>query len=182
MVALGLVRRKRFKEMPPRVELELTGAGYELVPIAKELARWGMQHLWSPPQERELVDLDALLRQLPALLEAETGLPDGSLEALVTDSDPPLRCVYRVEDGRLRMDESARSARQAPATSTHAASNVAPAVASIVGAQKTWIAALGGPGDQKALCIGGDVTLAQRIFDALPGSSTGVCHNGGRAR
>ncbi len=44
MVALGLLLRKRFKEMPPRVELALTPAGRELLPIARALARWGTKH------------------------------------------------------------------------------------------------------------------------------------------
>jgi DNA-binding HxlR family transcriptional regulator len=49
MVGLGLVTRTRFKEKPPRVELELTDAGRELVPIAEALARWGMRHADDPP-------------------------------------------------------------------------------------------------------------------------------------
>jgi DNA-binding HxlR family transcriptional regulator len=49
MVGLGLVTRTRFKEKPPRVELELTEAGRELIPIAEELARWGMRHVDALP-------------------------------------------------------------------------------------------------------------------------------------
>jgi DNA-binding HxlR family transcriptional regulator len=45
MVALGLLLRKRYKEMPPRVELALTDAGHELLPIADALARWGTKHM-----------------------------------------------------------------------------------------------------------------------------------------
>jgi DNA-binding HxlR family transcriptional regulator len=41
MTALGLLLRRRFKEMPPRVEVVLTAAGRELLPIANALARWG---------------------------------------------------------------------------------------------------------------------------------------------
>jgi DNA-binding HxlR family transcriptional regulator len=44
MVALGLLLRRRFKEMPPRVEVALTEAGRELLPIARALARWGDKH------------------------------------------------------------------------------------------------------------------------------------------
>lgn len=44
MVSLGLLLRRRFKEMPPRVELALTDAGQELLPIARSLARWGAKH------------------------------------------------------------------------------------------------------------------------------------------
>jgi DNA-binding HxlR family transcriptional regulator len=45
MVTLGLLLRNRFKEMPPRVELALTEAGRELLPIARALARWGVKHM-----------------------------------------------------------------------------------------------------------------------------------------
>jgi DNA-binding HxlR family transcriptional regulator len=44
MVALGLLLRRRFKEMPPRVELALTEVGRELLPAARALARWGAKH------------------------------------------------------------------------------------------------------------------------------------------
>lgn len=45
MVALGLLLRSRFKEMPPRVELALSDTGRELLPIARALARWGAKRL-----------------------------------------------------------------------------------------------------------------------------------------
>ena len=45
MVALGLLLRRRFKEMPPRVEVALTEMGRELLPIARALARWGAKHM-----------------------------------------------------------------------------------------------------------------------------------------
>jgi DNA-binding HxlR family transcriptional regulator len=45
MVTLGLLLRRRFKEMPPRVEISLTDAGRELLPIADALARWGVKHM-----------------------------------------------------------------------------------------------------------------------------------------
>jgi DNA-binding HxlR family transcriptional regulator len=175
LVKLGLLRRTRFKERPPRVELELTDAGRELLPVAGALARWGMRHLWSPPRARERVDLDALLRLLPMLLEEQTDLPDGCLEALVADTQPPVRLLYRVQDGRLRMDD--RCDDDAPATSDAAAH--APAAhdavasarrpASVHGDRDAWIAALGPAGDYGRLRFSGDERLARRILDSLPG-------------
>ena len=47
MAALGLLLRKRFKEMPPRVEIALTDAGRELLPVARALRRWGAKHMAS---------------------------------------------------------------------------------------------------------------------------------------
>ncbi|WP_037369093.1 helix-turn-helix domain-containing protein, partial [Sediminibacterium sp. C3] len=37
----GLIRRKEYKELPPRVEYELTSAGISLMPILHEMAKWG---------------------------------------------------------------------------------------------------------------------------------------------
>jgi DNA-binding HxlR family transcriptional regulator len=185
MVALGLVRRTRFKEMPPRVELELTSAGRELVPIARELARWGMRHCWSQPQECELVDLEALLQMLPALLDPEAGLPDGSLDAWVTDGDVSIRCTYRVRAGRLQTDGGQGGAPQltpSGSASAHTANSVDVASASVHGTRSAWIGALGPSRDRTALRINGDEEFACQVFDALPGSSTSVCHNGGGDR
>ena len=53
MVELGLVTRVRFKEMPPRVELELTESGRELLPVAEALAQWGMRNWPAAPSRVE---------------------------------------------------------------------------------------------------------------------------------
>ncbi len=150
MVELGLVTRTRFKEMPPRVELELTDTGRELLPIAGALARWGLRNLWSPSRTRERVDAGALLRLLPLLLDGETGLPAGSVEAMVTDADPPLRYAYEVRDGRLRDAEVTTGPS-----------------ASIRGDSTAWIAALGPDGDTSSLRITGDEQLVAGILEAL---------------
>lgn len=39
--AFGLIKRSEYKELPPRVEYELTSAGTSLMPILHELANWG---------------------------------------------------------------------------------------------------------------------------------------------
>lgn len=158
MDELGLVSRERFKEMPPRVELELTDAGRELIPIAQALARWGMCHVWSPPHDREHVDIDALLRLLPTLLEGLSDLPDGSINAIVTDSEPRICRAYRIERGRLRMDD----------TDTANGGTTA-GLATVRGASTAWIAALGPESDTTRLSITGDRQLARRMFEALPG-------------
>lgn len=180
MVALGLVSRTRFKEMPPRVELELTDAGRELLPIAQALARWGMRHLWSAPRERERVDVDALLRLLPALLEEETGLPEGSVEAVVADTHPPVHQMYRTDGGQLRMVDRVDNPDDAPRDENDDAD--APPIdrgsdpkstakTCLQGDDDAWIAALGPAGDYKGLRITGDKRLAKRILDALPRSA-----------
>ena len=40
----GLVTRRVFAEVPPRVEYELTGIGRELIPICGVLDKWGARH------------------------------------------------------------------------------------------------------------------------------------------
>ncbi len=184
MVALGLVSRTRFREMPPRVELELTHAGRELLPVAHALARWGMRHLWSPPHEHERVYVDALLHLLPALLEEEDGLPEGSVEAVVADAQPPVRRVYRTDGGRLRLLERAADAgadrrgahgdpelSAADSTADSIADPSGPAMARLLGDGDAWVAALGPAGDYERLRITGDEQLARRILDALPRSA-----------
>jgi DNA-binding HxlR family transcriptional regulator len=168
MVALGLVKRMRFKEVPPRVELELTDAGRELLPIAAALTRWGVRHLWSPPRERERVDLDVLLRLLPALVEEEAGLPEGSLEAIVTDVDPPVRFLYHVEDGRLLLEDRPSQAAVVGGPAT-AATTTASTLASVHGDRNAWLTALGPAGDCGQLHVTGGERLAGRILDALAG-------------
>lgn len=41
LVEDGLIIRTAFAEVPPRVEYSLTPKGKELVPILKEIAKWG---------------------------------------------------------------------------------------------------------------------------------------------
>jgi len=176
MVGLGLVTRTRFKEMPPRVELELTDAGHELLPIAGALARWGMRHMWSPPREHELVDLDVLLRLLPSLLALEPSLPDSSLEAVVTDTDPPLRYCYRIQNGHLRIDDRvAGASRSTPEPLGADAGGMAPnatpnlASAGIQGDADAWIAALGPSANHARLQLAGDEHLAKAVLAGLLG-------------
>jgi DNA-binding HxlR family transcriptional regulator len=157
MVALGLITRTRFKEMPPRVELELTDAGRELLPLAGALARWGMRHVWSGPRAGEQVNLDALLRLLPVLLAEQAGLRDGSVESVVANADPPVRRVCRIQHGRPQLDH-------------HIAHTVASdrSSAGIEGDRAAWIAALGPARDYRRLRFTGDELLARGMLDALP--------------
>lgn len=40
----GLITRKAFAEIPPRVEYELTDIGKDLLPVCAELHAWGTKH------------------------------------------------------------------------------------------------------------------------------------------
>ncbi len=132
-----------------------------------------MRHLWSPPRERERVDVDALPRLLPALLEEETGLPEGSVEAVVADTHPPVRLVYRMHEGRLWVVDRVGQAATDPRDEHDDRENPAadppdPATARLHGDGDAWVAALGPACDYERLRITGDERLARRILDALP--------------
>jgi DNA-binding HxlR family transcriptional regulator len=159
MVALGLLSRERFREMPPRVELTLTERGCELLPIAAALARWGMRHEWPLPEGRANVRVEAILRQLPALLEERNDLPEGTIEAVVGNDDlhddEHVTNLFQIVDGRLQsVDESAEATP-----------------ARVEGDEEAWIDALGPTRDYSRLRFVGNRDLAERILDALPGES-----------
>jgi DNA-binding HxlR family transcriptional regulator len=151
MIALGLLSRERFREMPPRVEVELTESAAKLVPIAAALARWAMRYEWPAPEDRVQVRADAILRQLPALLEEATGLPDGILEFAVL---PAGLHRFEISDGQLRVADDCTAA----------------AVARVEGDDAAWVAALGPDADCTGLRFSGKRTNAKRLLNALPRS------------
>ncbi len=155
MVALGLLLRKRYREMPPRVELALTPAGRELLPIAGALTRWGMARLWSEPRGRERVDVEVLLGLLPVMLEDAKRLPDGTLELAVEASERRTAWRFAIERGRLGACEE----------------NHHKPHASVVGDARGWIAALGPERDYAGLNVTGHKGLATSVLDALPVAS-----------
>lgn len=152
MTSLGLISRQRFREMPPRVEVSLTEAGSELLPIAAALARWGMRYEWPAPDGKQHACADAVLRQLPALLEEQDDLPDGIVEAIVEANGERVKHWFEVAGGRLRATPS----------------DVATATTQIEGDEDAWIAALGPAQDRSGLRLAGQGPLAARILDSLP--------------
>ncbi len=161
MTALGLLSRQRYREMPPRVEVSLTKAGSELLPIAAALARWGMRHEWPMPPGNVYVRADAVLRQLPALLEEHDDLPDGTVEAIVGDGEERTVHWFEIAEGRLH------------ATGEHKTKPTA----RIEGDDRAWIAALGPARDYSSLDLAGRRNLAKRVLDSLPRPATSV-HDG----
>jgi DNA-binding HxlR family transcriptional regulator len=151
MEALGLLTRTRYKEMPPRVELELTDAGDELLPIAVALARWGMFHMWSPPRERERVGIELLLRVLPILVEDQLEIADCTVQAIVTCTECPACVGYRIRNGRLHIEDPSSTADSR-----------------VEGDTSAWTDALGPEAAYERLTFTGERQLAIGIFDALP--------------
>jgi len=158
MEALGLLTRTRYKEMPPRVELELTDAGHELLPIAIALSRWGMLHMWSAPGERERVGIELLLRVLPALVEGTLAVADGAVEAVhLSEREDPARVRYRIRRGCLEIDDEVEIDDEAVSPETR-----------VEGDTSAWIDALGPAADYGQLTFAGEQQLAISILEALP--------------
>ncbi|WAA09144.1 winged helix-turn-helix transcriptional regulator [Fervidibacillus albus] len=40
----GIIHRKQYNQIPPKVEYSLTEKGYTLMPILKAMHRWGAEH------------------------------------------------------------------------------------------------------------------------------------------
>ncbi len=157
MASLGLLTRRRFREVPPRVELRLTDEGAALLPIAAALARWGMRYRWGEQSGCEQIDADAVLRQLPALLE-EAELPAGTVLAVLDGADAPRHYRFDIADGRARIVGGASAAGACAEEGA----------ARIEGDEAGWTVALGPRRDYRGLRFSGRHGLARRLLDALP--------------
>src|ERR687893_755947 len=104
MVADGLLTRQRYREVPPRVDSELTDRSRELTPVIGALARWGYDWTWSSPRPGEDVNVGAVFRLAPGLIEPPPGV-EGTVE-LIVEADPeqsPER-RYRLSASRGRVE------------------------------------------------------------------------------
>jgi DNA-binding HxlR family transcriptional regulator len=152
MVADGMLTRKRYREVPPRVDYELTERSRELAPVLGELARWGYEWAWSPPRTSERVDLGAIFRLVPGLMNGSTAA-SGTIDLEVTDSPSGSPTVYRVtmEGDSAKIAEGSDDAPDA----------------TITGTMDTWIHALGPVGDRSGLRTTGNAALASTLLDLL---------------
>ena len=111
MVADGLLTRQRYREVPPRVDYELTERARDLLPVVGALARWGYRWAWGPPRPGEAIDVGAILRCAPGLA-APLGVR-GTVELRITDGPGSGVHVLHVEDSSVAYEE--RSAPEADA-------------------------------------------------------------------
>lgn len=155
MVTLGMLNRQRYRELPPRVEFELTPRSRELLPIIRDLARWGMGHMWSDPQAREQVDIGAFIRLLPTLLK-DNELPDGVIEMVVELPERTEHHVFQIQSSVLNLTGNASSLV---------------VQTSVTGCPAEWIDALGPECAAHRLKITGDRGLAEQLFNHLPSLS-----------
>jgi len=154
MVADGLLTRQRYREVPPRVDYELTERARDLVPVIAELSRWGLRWAWGQPRPREAIDVGAVLRAAYGLCGGGPGA-EGVVELRVDD-----RSFW------LALGEHGASlSEEAPADDPDAV---------IAGGEADWIAALGPEGRTARLGVEGEPALVERALSAFaPGAASG---------
>ena len=154
MVADGMLTRKRYREVPPRVDYELTERARELAPVLGELARWGWEWAWGAPRPSERVDIAAIFRLLPGLIR-----PDGELSGTVTltvlDPDHPLSTRVSIGPAGTTVTESADL------------DGAMVADAQISGTRAAWVQALGPGGQASALTSDGSPELVAFVLERL---------------
>ncbi len=157
MVADGMLTRMRYREVPPRVDYELTERARALMPVLGELARWGYEWTWSSPRAPESVDLGAIFRLAPGLLEAADGTA-GTVELTVSDGAPGGEAAAYV-------------VTLASATVTIEEGGAQDADARVLGSQAAWVSAFSPLGDLLGLEITGERQLATAVLAGLaPGA------------
>jgi DNA-binding HxlR family transcriptional regulator len=151
MVADGLLTRQRYREVPPRVDYELTERARELMPVLGALARWGYDWTWSPPRQGEEVDVGAILRLIPGLVTPPKSLRGTIAISATAKGGTPRDYLLRVGGGRVEIEESEDPSADATVSGDHAA----------------WIAALQPEGDRSGLKVSGDEKLAALVLQSL---------------
>jgi HxlR-like helix-turn-helix len=152
MVADGMLTRKRYREVPPRVDYELTERARDLMPVLGELARWGYTWVWSAPRTSESVDLGAIFRLVPGLTRpTETA---GTVEFTVSDgADAEAASVFTFTIANNRVE-----VRESPADEPNVR---------VKGDRPAWITALSPEHDRRGLAVEGDDALATWLLDDL---------------
>lgn len=157
MVADGLLTRQRYREVPPRVDYELTDRARDLIPVLGALARWGYEWSWTEPRRSEAIDVGAIFRLAPGLLTLPRSLR-GTVELTVSDrsKDGETRqYTVVVKRGAVTLEERAEPE----------------ADAQVAGSERAWIDALVPEGVANGLEIRGDARLAAAVLDGLTPAS-----------
>ena len=155
MVADGLLTRQRYREVPPRVDYELTPRSRELLPVLGALTRWGREWAWTAPRDGEAIDIGAILRVAPGLISAPAGV-SGTAELSVTRPDG-VTAHYAITI--------------AHGATTIAEGPVPEAAARIAGSEADWIEALGPGADRGGLQVTGNERVATSLLDGLSASA-----------
>ena len=156
MVADQMLTRKRFREVPPRVEYALTDRARSLMPVLGELARWGYAWAWGPPRDSETVDVGAIFRLAPALIPPNGSI--GTVEFAVHDGERRLCYACTISPEGVKLEE-----REVPR-----------ADARVAGTRSDWIRALSPERDDRGLKITGDARLAHKLLRGLLAEGSGA--------
>jgi DNA-binding HxlR family transcriptional regulator len=148
MVADGLLTRQRYREVPPRVDYELTERSRDLAPVIGAVARWGYDWTWSAPREGEEINIGAIFRSAPGLLNPPASLK-GTVE-IGCESDKVW--TLSIGGGTVTISEPALEGEPD---------------ARVNGSVEAWIAALGPDGDTSGLAFKGDRSLADGVLDGF---------------
>ena len=151
MVADGLLTRERFREVPPRVEYELTDRARSLVPVLGALARWGYEWTWTSPRSKEQVDIGAILRLAPGIINPEDHA-ETTVECIVqgTSGAPDRSYIINVERRRVSVTEQLEQSNNADAV--------------VRGKQTQWVKALSPDGSLSGLNISGKKSAADGLL------------------
>lgn len=151
MVADGLLTRRRYREVPPRVDYELTPRARDLLPVLGALARWAYEWDWTPPRQDEAIDIGAILRIAPGLVNPPAALR-GTAQLTVTRADGPTRhYTLSVSGGAVQIGEI----------------EAADCDVRISGSVTDWVEALGPDARRAGLSIEGDERLARVLLDGV---------------
>ncbi|MET0769014.1 MAG: helix-turn-helix domain-containing protein [Solirubrobacteraceae bacterium] len=157
MVADGLLTRQRYREVPPRVDYELTERSRELMPVLGALARWGYDWTWTGPKQGENVNLGAIFRLAPGMASPPADVR-GTVDLVVSAARGDDR-VFRLQaaDGRVEIRERMDGA----------------ADATVTGTEEQWITALGPDGTPAGLEFSGERPLAELLLRDFAGAASG---------
>ena len=151
MVADGLLTRQRYREVPPRVDYELTERSRELMPVVGALARWGYDWTWSAPRPGEDINVGALFRLAPGLIESPPGV-EGTVDLIVEgngDEKPERHYRLTASRGHVEISEGDSEADVA---------------AKVAGSEAAWVRALGPEGSPDELSFSGNRGLADSLL------------------
>jgi DNA-binding HxlR family transcriptional regulator len=153
MVADGLLTRQRYREVPPRVDYELTERARDLVPVLAAFARWGFEWSWTEPRRGEAIDIGAVFRLAPGLLKLPKSLR-GTVELNVQqrskDGDDRVY-LLTIRRGEVIIEERADDE----------------ASAKIIGTERNWVDALVPEGSRDGLEVTGNTRLTDAVLDGL---------------
>ena len=155
MVADGLLTRQRYREVPPRVDYELTERSRELMPVLGALARWGFDWTWTGPRSGEDINVGAIFRLAPGLLAPAKDVA-GSVDLVLAGEHADRVFRLTAANGSVTVSERPEG----------------PADAVVTGSEEVWVRALGPDGAIGSLDVEGKRALAESLLTGFTAAAT----------